>query len=724
VDEIASDLSIGRQEADGQSLEADHTGQDVRDLFQKNPGCCGVLIVENGQLLGVVSRATFLRQMSRPFGPDVYSRRPASYLLREVELDPLVLPSEMDVHEAVRRALQRPGDSAFEPIVVRHPDGSLRLLSATRLLLAQSQLLAGANEIIRQQKRAADAASTAKGQFLANMSHEIRTPMNGIIGMVDLLLETPLSDTQQEYLSMVKTSADWLVTVINDVLDFSKIEAGKLDIEPLAFSLRSMLEEWLKPLSFRAMGKDLRLNWHVNADIPDGVVADPTRLRQILVNLVGNAIKFTEHGGIDVEVKRLRVGNGGSSPLEAGQIVLGFAVRDTGIGIPPEALAKIFHEFEQVDGSHSRRFGGTGLGLAISQRLCEMMGGRIGVESVLGQGSNFFFELPCGVATGQETLATGIRETRMRVESGDGTRPRETPIRYGLRVLVAEDNPVNQKLVRLLLEKRRHQIEMVDNGQAAVDACMAHEFDIALVDIQMPILDGLSATRIIRERQAPLGRHTPIVALTAHAMKGDRERCLAAGMDGYVGKPLVAAELYRTMDELALPESSRAATPTEPLPDSDQSGSDSNSISAPMTADCVAAPSRSASAPQNGDHPRGGPPADAVRADAMEELWKRALKHTGGDRDLLAQMAVIFLDSLPNTLKQLRHAASEGQPNVVRRLSHSIKGSCGYFAADEAFAAASALEQSHADDRVAERLQVLEQELERATPVIARFAGR
>jgi signal transduction histidine kinase/DNA-binding NarL/FixJ family response regulator/HPt (histidine-containing phosphotransfer) domain-containing protein len=724
VDEIASDLSIGRQEADGQSLEADHTGQDVRELFQRNPGCCGVLIVENGQLLGVVSRATFLRQMSRPFGPDVYSRRPASYLLREVELDPLVLPSEMDVHEAVRRALQRPGDSAFEPIVVRHPDGSLRLLSATRLLLAQSQLLAGANEIIRQQKRAADAASTAKGQFLANMSHEIRTPMNGIIGMVDLLLETPLSDTQQEYLSMVKTSADWLVTVINDVLDFSKIEAGKLDIEPLAFSLRSMLEEWLKPLSFRAMGKDLRLNWHVNADIPDGVVADPTRLRQILVNLVGNAIKFTEHGGIDVEVKRLRVGNGGSSPLEAGQIVLGFAVRDTGIGIPPEALAKIFHEFEQVDGSHSRRFGGTGLGLAISQRLCEMMGGRIGVESVLGQGSNFFFELPCGVATGQETLATGIRETRMRVESGDGTRPRETPIRYGLRVLVAEDNPVNQKLVRLLLEKRRHQIEMVDNGQAAVDACMAHEFDIALVDIQMPILDGLSATRIIRERQAPLGRHTPIVALTAHAMKGDRERCLAAGMDGYVGKPLVAAELYRTMDELALPESSRAATPTEPVSDSDQSGSDSNSISAPMTADGVAASSRSASAPQNGGHPRGGPPADAVRADAMDELWKRALKHTGGDRDLLAQMAVIFLDSLPNTLKQLRHAASEGQPNVVRRLSHSIKGSCGYFAADEAFAAASALEQSHADDRVAERLQVLEQELERATPVIARFAGR
>jgi two-component system, sensor histidine kinase and response regulator len=722
VDEIASDLSIGQQGADGHLLEADHTGQDVRELFQRNPGCCGVLIVENGQLLGVVSRATFLRQMSRPFGPDVYSRRPASYLLREVELDPLVLPSEMDVHEAVRRALQRPGDSAFEPIVVRQPDGSLRLLSATRLLLAQSQLLAAANEFIRQQKRVADAASTAKGQFLANMSHEIRTPMNGIIGMVDLLLETPLSDTQQEYLSMVKTSADWLVTVVNDVLDFSKIEAGKLDIEPLAFSLRSMLEEWLKPLSFRAMGKDLRLTWQVQADVPDGVVADPTRLRQILVNLVGNAIKFTEQGGIDVEVTRLRAGKGDGIESGVGMIVVGFAVRDTGIGIPPEALAKIFREFEQVDGSHSRRFGGTGLGLAISQRLCEMMGGNIGVESILGKGSNFFFELPCGVAASQETLATGIRETRMRAESGNSAPGREAPVRCGLRVLVAEDNPVNQKLVRLLLEKRRHHVELVDNGQAAVDACLATEYDIALLDIQMPILDGLSATRAIRKHQEPLGRHTPIVALTAHAMKGDRERCLDAGMDGYVGKPIVAAELYRVMDELALPAAPEmedlAASPPHPA----GFGSEANSIATPnpgtplATGNLESATSRDQSAASDSFvHESAG---------AQDELWNRALKHTGGDRELLAQMAAIFLDSLPDTLKQLQRAASDRQPNVVRRLSHSIKGSCGYFAVDAAFAAAFALEQAYADDRVAERLLILEQELERAKPLIARFAAR
>jgi signal transduction histidine kinase/CheY-like chemotaxis protein len=658
--------TIGQLEAETTSIGADQACRELRELFAEREDACGAMVFRGEMLIGVISRSTFLRKMSSPFGPDIYARRSVAFMLHESEIEQLVLPGELDVHDAVPLVLQRPGDAAYEPIVVRTKPDSWRLLSLTRLLLAQSKLLAQANEIIRRQKREADSASLAKGQFLANMSHEIRTPMNGIVGMTNLVLETPLTDTQWEYLSMVKTSADWLLTVIDDVLDFSKIEAGKLEFDPLPFALRPMLDEWLKPLEFRARGKQLRLTWRVDAEIPQGVVADPVRIRQILVNLVGNAIKFTERGAVDVSIT---VGRRLGDRLE-----LIYAVRDTGIGIPPDQLDKIFHDFEQVDSSHSRQFGGTGLGLAISQRLCEQMSGCIWVESEIHRGSVFRFVLPLEVAAPNQVLATGIDQAKNRLK---GLAPSEVAPRRGMRVLVAEDTPVNQKLVLLLLEKRQHDVTMVDNGQAAVDTCLAGEFGVALIDIQMPQLDGFAATRLIREAESRRGRRTPIVALTAHAMKGDRERCLAAGMDGYVSKPIVADELFRVIDSIAAP----AASTT---------------------------------------------PADAPAAGEVEEdvPWDRALKHTGGDRELLAKMASIFIDELDAWMGQLRDAVANEDVANTRRLAHSLKGSCGYFAADAAFAAASCLEESANSTRETPKLlRALEEELNRASHQIAVFAG-
>ncbi|MFO0818242.1 MAG: ATP-binding protein [Pirellulales bacterium] len=660
--------TIGQLESETTSINADQTGRELRELFAERDDACGAMVLRGNDLIGVISRPTFLRQMSRPFGPDIYARRSVAFMLRESEIEPLVLPSELDVHDAVPLVLQRPGDAAYEPIVVRTRDNAWRLLSVTRLLLAQSKLLAQANEIIRQQKREADSASLAKGQFLANMSHEIRTPMNGIVGMTNLLLETSLTDAQREHLSMVKTSADWLLTVIDDVLDFSKIEAGKLEFDPLPFALRPMLDEWLKPLEFRARGKQLRMTWQVAPEIPQGIVADPVRIRQVLVNLVGNAIKFTERGCVEVSV------TGGRQLGDRLELI--FAVRDTGIGIPPEQLDKIFHEFEQVDSSHSRQFGGTGLGLAISQRLCEQMSGSIWVESGVNQGSTFRFVLPLEVASPQQMLATGIDQTKNRLK---GIAPSEVEPRCGLRVLVAEDNPVNQKLVTLLLEKRKHKVTVVDNGRAAVDACIADEFDVALIDIQMPLLDGFAATRCIRDAESPEDWRMPIIALTAHAMKGDRERCLAAGMDGYVSKPIVADELFRAIDALVGPRTATdrhdSLTPPTPEPESDLP-------------------------------------------------WERALKHTGGDRELLAKMASIFLDEMETWIGQIREAVAHQDVPNTRRLAHSMKGSCGYFAADAAYDAASRLEESASNTQETQTLlRALEEELDRASHQIAVFAG-
>jgi signal transduction histidine kinase/ActR/RegA family two-component response regulator len=387
-------------------------------------------------------------------------------------------------------------------------------------------------------KSAAESASRAKSEFLAHMSHEVRTPLNGICGMTALLLDSPLEEEQRSHLGMVKQSADTLLTIINDILDLAKIEAGKLSLDSCRFPLRDTVERALAVLGVAARRKGLEFECRVAADAPDALEGDPVRLRQVLLNLVGNALKFTSAGFIRVEVA-----------LESRQAAcaqLRFSVSDSGIGIPPEKMATIFAPFEQADCSISRSFGGTGLGLTISARLAGLMGGRIWAESVPGAGSAFHF-----TATFNVVAAAAVEPEAPAEAPGPESR--------SLRILVAEDNLVNRKLACKILEKRGHFVTSAQNGREALEAVQASDFDLVLMDVQMPEMDGIEATRRIRSWERPARRRTLIAAMTAHAMLEDRERCLEAGMDSYVTKPLQIAELARVLRQAS--DAASAETP-------------------------------------------------------------------------------------------------------------------------------------------------------------------